>query len=228
MDIWQVLKKSPGKSRTRDNRIIGFINLIKIHDANKAAAGEIMSKLKPETKDELNLQKQELIAALKACGAVRYGDFTLASGKKSKYYIDIKKASTDPKTLKLIARQAAIKVKEMDVNIVSGVELGGVPLATAVSMETNLPLLIVRKATKEYGTKSRFVGDIKPEDRIVMLEDVTTSGGSVRNAIEIVRETGASVKYVISVVDREEGAKENLEEAGTELVPLVTASDLLK
>jgi orotate phosphoribosyltransferase len=88
-------------------------------------------------------------------------------------------------------------------------------------------LLIVRKSIKDYGTKSRFVGDIKPEDEIVMLEDVTTSGGSVRNAIEIVRETGANVKYVISVVDREEGAKESLEEAGAELVPLVTASDLL-
>jgi orotate phosphoribosyltransferase len=183
---------------------------------------------KSETENELKMQKQELIAALKACGAIRYGDFTLASGKKSKYYIDIKKASTDPKTLKLIARQAAFRIKQMDVNIIAGVELGGVPLATAVSMETELPLLIVRKAIKDYGTKSRFVGDIRPEDRLVMLEDVTTSGGSVRNAIEVVRETGANVKYVISVVDREEGAIETLKEAGTELVPLVSASDLLK
>jgi orotate phosphoribosyltransferase len=192
-----------------------------------AATGEIMSKSGTETQKDLDIQKKELIATLKACGAVRYGDFTLASGKKSKYYIDIKKASTDPKTLKLIARQAAFKVKEMNVSLVAGVELGGVPLATAVSMETELPLLIVRKSIKDYGTKSRFVGEIKPEDQIVMLEDVTTSGGSVRNAIEIVRETGANVKYVITVVDREEGAKESLEEAGAELVPLVTASDLL-
>ena len=116
----------------------------------------------------------------------------------------------------------------MDVNIIAGVELGGVPLATAVSMETELPLLIVRKTVKDYGTKSRFVGDIKPEDRLVMLEDVTTSGGSVRDAVEVVRETGANVKYVICVVDREEGAIENLKETGVELVPLVSASDLLK
>ncbi|AKB80682.1 Orotate phosphoribosyltransferase [Methanosarcina barkeri 3] len=183
---------------------------------------------KSETKNELETQKQELIAALKACGAIRYGNFTLASGKKSKYYIDIKKASTDPKTLKLIARQAAFRIKQMDVNIVAGVELGGVPLATAASIETELPLLIVRKAIKDYGTKSRFVGDIEPKDRLVMLEDVTTSGGSVRNAIEVVRETGANVKYVISVVDREEGATENLKEVDVELVPLVSASDLLK
>jgi orotate phosphoribosyltransferase len=183
---------------------------------------------KSETENELETQKQELIAALKDCGAIRYGDFTLASGKKSKYYIDIKKASTDPKTLKLIARQAAFRIKQMDVSVIAGVELGGVPLATAVSMETELPLLIVRKAVKDYGTKSRFVGDVKPEDRLVMLEDVTTSGSSVRNAIEVVRETGAKVKYVISVVDRGEGAIENLKEAGTELIPLVSASDLLK
>ncbi len=195
---------------------------------HKAAAGENMDKKESKTKSELEMEKQELITALKACGAVRYGDFTLASGKKSKYYIDIKKASTDPKTLKLIARQAALRVKEMDVDTVTGAELGGVPLATAVSMETELPLHIVRKAVKDYGTKSRFVGDVKPGDKLVMLEDVTTSGGSVIDAIEIIRETGAEVRYVICVVDREEGAKENLKEINAELLPLVTASDLLK
>ena len=198
-----------------------------INGATKAVTGGIMSKLKPETKKELDIQKQELIAALKGCGAIRYGNFTLTSGKKTKYYIDIKKASTDPKTLKLIARQAAIKIEDMDVSTIAGIELGSVPLATAVSMETELPLLIVRKATNDYGTKSRFVGDIKPEDKIVMLEDVTTTGGSVRDAIKIVREAGASVKHIISVVDREEGAKEKIKEEGAELVPLVSASDLL-
>ena len=200
-----------------------------IYSAKKAAnTGEKMSKTNTETENNFEIQKQELIAALKACGAVRYKNFTLASGKKSKYYIDIKKASTDPKTLKIIARQAALRIKEMDVDTVAGVELGGVPLATAVSLETELPLLIVRKSVKDYGTKSRFVGDLKPEDRLVMLEDVTTSGGSVRDAIEVVREAGASLKYVITVVDREEGAGEKLKEADVELVPLVSASDLLK
>jgi orotate phosphoribosyltransferase len=201
--------------------------IIIINGATKAATGEIMSKLKPETKKELDIQKKELIEALKACGAVQYGNFTLTSGKKTKYYIDIKKASTDPKTLKLIARQAAIRIGDMDVSTVAGIELGSVPLATAVSMETELPLLIVRKATKDYGIKSRFVGDIKPKDKILMLEDVTTTGSSVIDAIKIVREAGASVKHIISVVDREEGAKEKMTEAGAELFPLVSASDLL-
>ena len=176
---------------------------------------------------ELETQKSELIAALKACGAVSYGDFTLASGKKSNYYIDIKKASTDPKTLKLIAEQAAFRIKDMGVDIVAGVELGGVPIATAVSLETGLPLLLVRKAEKTYGAKGRFVGELKPGNTLVLLEDVTTSGGSVKDAIEVIKEAGACVKYVVTVVDREEGAGEKLKEKGTELVPLVTAGDLL-
>ena len=173
------------------------------------------------------MSENELIIVLKDCGAICYGNFELVSMKKSNYYIDIKKASTNPKTLKLIAKHVAIKVKEMDVNVVAGVELGGVPLATAVSLELGLPLLIVRKTTKNYGTKSRFIGDIKPKDKIVILEDVTTSGSSVRNAIEIVNEAGASVRYAISVVDREEGAKENLEKIGVELIPIITINDIL-
>lgn len=186
-----------------------------------------MSEPKAETGTEFKVQNEGLIEALNACGAVRYGDFTLASGKKSKYYIDIKKASTDPKTLKLIAEQAALLIRKMDIDSVAGVELGGVPLATAVSLETELPLLLVRKTVKDYGTKGRFVGELKAGDKLVLLEDVTTSGGSVKDAIKVVREAEGDVKYVITVVDREEGAKESLAELGVELVPLVTASDLL-
>ncbi|MDD3042796.1 MAG: orotate phosphoribosyltransferase [Methanosarcinaceae archaeon] len=177
--------------------------------------------------EELQAQKMELVEALKACGAVRYGDFTLASGKKSKYYIDIKKASTDPKTLKVIAEQAAFRIKGMDAGIVAGVELGGVPLATAVSLETGLPLLVVRKAVKEYGTKGRFVGELKPGLNIALLEDVTTSGGSVKEAVEALQAAGGKVSGVITVVDREAEAEDNLKAVGVKLIPLVRASDLL-
>ena len=175
----------------------------------------------------VKIQNQKVVEALGGCGAVMYGDFELASGKHSSYYIDIKRAVTDPKTLNLIAKQMADLIRTLHVNKVAGVELGGVPLASVVSVKTELPLLIVRKADKEHGTKSRFVGVIEPEDRIVFIEDVTTSGGSVATAIEIVRAEGATVKYAISVVDREEDAKEKLKSIGVELIPLVTASDLL-
>jgi orotate phosphoribosyltransferase len=171
--------------------------------------------------------KRTLIDALKACGAVKFGDFTLASGKKSSYYIDIKKASTDPKTLKIIAKEAGKVIKDMNLDAVGGVVLGGVPLATAVSMETDLPLILIRKSEKEYGTGGRFVGDFQEGSKILLLEDVTTSGGSVMDAIVAIREAGAVVDRVITVVDRESGAEKSLNDIGVKLVPLVRASDLI-
>jgi orotate phosphoribosyltransferase len=172
--------------------------------------------------------KQMLIDALKACGAVKFGDFTLASGKKSSYYIDIKKASTDPKTLKIIAKGATALINGMNMAVVGGVALGGVPLATAVSLESELPLVIIRKSEKEYGTGGRFIGDFEQGARIVLLEDVTTSGGSVKDAIVAIRDAGAVVDTVITVVDRESGATENLASIDVQLVPLVCASDLVQ
>ena len=172
--------------------------------------------------------KNELIEALEGCGAVKFGDFTLASGKKSKYYIDIKKASSNPSTLKLIAKQAASRIKKIDIDLIGGVALGGVPIATAVSLETGLPLLLIRKAAKDYGTGGRFVGDANKGDRIILLEDVTTSGGSVIEAIGVIREAGCIVEKVITVVDREDGATGNLAEIDVELIPLVRASELLE
>ena len=172
-------------------------------------------------------KKDELIAALKSCGAVKFGDFTLASGKKSKYYIDIKKASTDPVTLRIIAQQAAQKLSDIDLDIVGGVALGGVPIATAVSLETGLPLLLVRKDVKDYGTGGRFVGEMTKGARVVLMEDVTTSGGSVLDGISAVRNAGGVVDTVITVVDREENASVQLDSVDVNLVALVKASDLV-
>ena len=171
--------------------------------------------------------KLALIDALKACGAVKFGDFTLASGKSSTYYIDIKKASTDPSTLKVIAREAGKVTNGLELDAVGGVVLGGVPLATAVSLETDLPLVLIRKSEKDYGTGGRFVGDFKEGSRILLLEDVTTSGGSVMDAIKAIRDAGAVVDRVITVVDRESGAEKGLADMGVKLVPLVRASDLI-
>ena len=181
---------------------------------------------KDKSKDKGN-KKEVLIAALKNCGAVKFGDFTLASGKKSKYYIDIKKASTDPVTLRIIAEQAAGKIRDIDLDIVGGVALGGVPIATAVSLETGLPLLLVRKDVKDYGTGGRFVGDLTDGARVGLMEDVTTSGGSVLDGISAVRDAGGVVDTVITVVDREENARERLDSVGVALIPLVKASDLV-
>ena len=169
-----------------------------------------------------------LADVLREC--VKYGDFTLASGKKSSYYVDIKKASTEPRLLKIVARRIkeVIDNHSISADYIGCVALGGVPVGVAVSLETGLPLIIIRKETKDYGTKGQIVGEIQRGRSAVLVEDVTTTGGSVLKAIKILRDEGLTIRHVISVVDREEGADKNLAGAGVDFIPLVKISDLLK
>ena len=172
----------------------------------------------------------ELSEALKACGALQFGEFTLASGAKSDYYIDIKKASTNPEVLRLIARLMAQKMRDEGIQAdrIAGVVLGSVPLATALALETGIPYVMIRKEKKDHGTGKLIEGDLNPRERVLVVEDVITTAGSSIKAIGTLREAGAEVGYVISVIDREGGGAENLAEAGVEFRPLVRASELVK
>ena len=172
----------------------------------------------------------ELSEALKSCGALQFGEFTLASGAKSDYYIDIKKASTNPEVLRLIARLMAQKMRDEGIQAdrIAGVVLGSVPLATALALETGIPYVMIRKEKKDHGTGKLIEGDLNAGDRVLVVEDVITTAGSSIKAIGTLREAGADVKYVISVIDREGGGAENLAEAGVDFRPLVKASELVK
>lgn len=172
----------------------------------------------------------ELSEALKSCGALQFGEFTLASGAKSDYYIDIKKASTNPEVLRLIARLMAEKMKEVGIEAdrIAGVVLGSVPLATALALETGIPYVMIRKEKKDHGTGKLIEGDLQPGDRVLVVEDVITTAGSSIKAIETLRAAGAKVDNVISVIDREGGGAENLAAARVDFHPLVRASELVK
>ena len=172
----------------------------------------------------------ELSEALKECGALQFGEFTLASGAKSDYYIDIKKASTNPKVLRLIARLMAQKMRDegIEADRIAGVVLGSVPLATALSLETGIPYVMIRKEKKDHATGKLIEGDLASADRPLDHEDVITTAGSSIKAIGTLREAGAVVEHVISVIDREGGGAENLAEAGVDFRPLVKASELVK
>ena len=172
----------------------------------------------------------ELSEALKSCGALQFGEFTLASGAKSDYYIDIKKASTNPEVLRLIAKLMAQKMRDEGIQAdrIAGVVLGSVPLATALALETGIPYVMIRKEKKDHGTGKLIEGDLEAGDRVLVVEDVITTAGSSIKAIGTLREAGAEVKYVISVIDREGGGAENLAEAGVDFRPLVKASELVK
>ncbi|MBS3816290.1 MAG: orotate phosphoribosyltransferase [Candidatus Thermoplasmatota archaeon] len=162
---------------------------------------------------------------LEDCGAIKYGEFTLTSGKKSNYYVDIKLASTRPDILKKIAEGMNEKV---DGEKIAGMELGAVPIATAAALESGLPFLMVRKESKGHGTKGRIEGTFNEGETVTVVEDVTTTGGSAVETVEVLRDMGAEVNRVLVVVDREEGAEEKLDDIDVELMPLVTASELVE
>lgn len=175
------------------------------------------------------IHMSELSDALKACGALQFGEFTLASGAKSDYYINIKKASTDPKVLGLIARLMAEKMKDngIEADRIAGVVLGAVPLEAALALETGLPFVMVRKEKKDHGTGKQIEGDLSEGEVVLMVEDVVTTAGSCIKGIHVLRDTGADVKYVLSVIDREAGGAEALQAEGVTFIPLVKGSELL-
>jgi len=155
--------------------------------------------------------------------AVEFGDFTLASGAKSKYYIDVKTAIMQPELLSEIAAEVAEKY---DFDCIAGVAVGGVPLAVAVSLAAMKPCAIIRAATKDHGKSQMVIGNVEGK-HVLLIEDVTTSGGSSKYGVDELRKAGALIDSVVSVVDREGGASELLAAEGITLHPLVRASELL-
>lgn len=172
------------------------------------------------------MQKEKLIQQLKECGAIQFGRFVLTSGAISDYYIDIKKASTDPATLKMIAQTMSEHAQGYD--LIAGMELGAVPLIVALSLETDIPYVIIRKEKREHGTGKQIEGKDVKNKYVLVIEDVTTSGGSVVKTIQILRENNAEVDKVLVVVDRESGAKEKLQHMDVDFVPLTSVSEILK
>src|SRR3989441_7051527 len=171
------------------------------------------------------IDRARFVAALRAAGALQFGTFTLASGRTSPHYVDIKRAVTRPDLLRLIADGMAPFATETD--RIAGVELGAVPIAAAVSLASGKPYVMVRKASKEHGTKHEFEGELSRGDRVLFVEDVVTTGGTLRGAIERLRGHGAMIEDCVCVVDREEGGKLLLAEIGVHLHALLVVRDLL-
>lgn len=161
------------------------------------------------------------------------GPFKLASGGTSDYYLDMKPTMFSAEGLNLIADIVYGMLREdHGVNAVGGLELGAVPIANAVSMrsfgERPVDAFVVRKEKKDHGTAKKIDGNFRPNSSVVLFEDVTTRGGSVMEAVHAVRARGATVTKIITIVDRLEGAAENLRKEGIELVPVFTIQDLRK
>ncbi len=171
-------------------------------------------------------EKNQLIDLLKANQVIKFGKFTLSSGKESDYYVDMKKAITDPQILSKIAKIISDMISEESIDKVAGPALGAVPIATAVALHSGIPMLMIRKAQKDYGTSKLIEGDLMGGNSVIVVEDVTTTGNSLLKAVKAVLDNGGIVERTFVVVDREEGAVEKLKAEGLLLEPLVSISDV--
>ena len=163
-----------------------------------------------------------------ADACVLHGEFTLRSGRTSKYYVDKYRFSTNPHLLDAVGGLLADRIDAVEGGVarLAGAELGGIPLVTVAGLETGLPTVFVRNAKKDYGTAKQLEGELNAGDRVVFLEDVATTGGQAGEAVEALRAAGADVRAVIAVIDRQEGARENVEALGCDFVALFTKADL--
>jgi orotate phosphoribosyltransferase len=160
------------------------------------------------------------------------GPFKLASGAMSEYYLDLKPTAFDPEGSALIADILFAMIRyDDDVDSIGGLELGAVPIVTAVCArswpERPINGFVVRKEQKGHGTDKKVDGNFKPNTTVILIEDVTTKGGSVMQAVDAVRARGCKVKRILTVVDRLEGAEANLAKEGLELEAVFTSKDLL-
>jgi orotate phosphoribosyltransferase len=162
--------------------------------------------------------------------ALLEGDFLLRSGRRSRWYLDKYRFETRPELLGPLGERlaAAVREAEPEATLLAGPELGAVALATAASLASGLPFLIVRKQAKGYGTDTQIEGVFEPGELVCLIEDVITSGGAALAAVEALRAAGLECRHAVCVVDREEGGIDALARKAVRLTPLFRASDLLE
>lgn len=177
----------------------------------------------------------ERLAALLAEKSVLFGEFTLASGRRSDFYVDARLTTMSPQGLQLIGEigLATLTGSGWSVDAVGGLTMGADPISYAIayaSAKTDKPLraFSVRKEAKDHGTGKRVEGPFRSGDVVAVIEDVITSGGSALSAIDAIRQAGGTVAGVLALLDREEGGRERIEAAGTPVLALARGSEVLE
>lgn len=185
--------------------------------------------MEPETK-EVNDKRARLLALIKEKALFR-GDFTLASGKKSKYYIDLRLVTLDSEGSYLIAEILYDMLKKRQIDAMGGLTMGADPICCSFAAVSYLkgrptPAFIVRKEEKGYGKGKRIEGPLKAGSNVVIVDDVATTGGSMIKAVEAVEKEGCRVETIMCVVDRGEGAAEEITRRGYSFESIFDRSDL--
>ena len=170
------------------------------------------------------MTRKELADRIRAAAYLE-GDFTLRSGRKSTFYVDKYLFETQPDILSELGKLLAER-RTPRTTLIAGAELGGVALAAAASMASGLPFVIVRNAKKDYGTNKPCEGKLTAGDVVLLVEDIATTGGQVLEAAQVIRQGGAVIEKIVAVVDRGQGAAENIRKAGFEFESLLDSADL--
>lgn len=157
--------------------------------------------------------------------ALLRGTFTLRSGRTSHYYLDKYLFETQPDILAELGTRFAAHVDDT-IDLLAGAELGGIPLVTAASLATGKPTVLIRNQKKDYGTARQLEGKLEVGASVMIVEDVVTSGGQVIEGAKVLQEAGAKISKIVAVIDREEGGRDNIENAGFTFASLFTKTDL--
>jgi uridine monophosphate synthetase len=173
------------------------------------------------------MTKFTLADELLSAGCIKFGEFTLKSGLISPIYIDLRQIITYPKLLEQVGAAYLPLLEELKFDRISGLPYAAIPIATAISLAGNYPMIYPRKEVKAYGTKAEIEGEYHAGETVVVIDDLATTGGSKFQAIEKLTGAGLVVRDVVVLVDRESGAKESLAEAGYAMHAVLTISDML-
>ena len=168
-----------------------------------------------------------LADGLLEAGCIKFGEFTLKSGLKSPIYIDLRQIITYPSLLQKVGAAYLPVLAKLEFKRLAGLPYAAIPIATAISLAGNYPMIYPRKEIKAYGTKAEIEGEYNPGETVVVIDDLATTGGSKFEAIEKLSAAGLLVKDVVVLVDRQSGAKESLAQAGFSLHAVLTISQML-
>ena len=164
---------------------------------------------------------------LLSAGCIKFGEFTLKSGLKSPIYIDLRRTITYPKLLESVAKAYLPILSGLQFTRIAGLPYAAIPIATAISLAGNYPMIYPRKEVKTYGTKAEIEGEYHAGETVVVIDDLVTTGGSKFEAIEKLTDADLVVKDVVVLVDRQSGAKESLAQAGYFMHAVLTIGQLL-
>jgi len=174
------------------------------------------------------LSRDELAKELFEKGCIAFGEFTLSAGGKSPYYIDLRRIPSYPELYDKVTDLYVDLLHKLDFDKVVGIATAGIPIAALTAYKLNKPFLYVRKEAKDYGLQKQIEGVLERGDKVVVVDDVITTGSNIIRAVDAIRSAGAVVNKAVVLVDREQGGSEALRKLNVELLSIVKASQLVE